>query len=156
MRFLPVMAMLASFAGAVPAEAAPGSQQFAQRCAMCHQSSGAGLPGQFPRLSGRVAAIAQTKPGRRYLALVLLNGMVGSIKADGQSISGLMPSMGAMSDQDIVAILNHVLSLGVPAKGKKPLPFTAGEIAAVRAEKGMNASAVAAERAKLAAVGLLP
>ena len=159
-RFLPVLGAVAGLAGAIPLVAAPsiqpGNRLFAQRCAMCHQSNGAGLPGQFPRLSGRVATLAQAKPGRRYLALVLLNGMVGPIKADGQSITGLMRSMGALPDQYLAAILNHVTSLGPPANGKKPAPFTAADIAAVRAEKGMSASAVAGERAKLAAAGLVP
>ena len=140
---------------AMPSMAAPAPQLFAERCAMCHQANGAGLPGQFPRLAGRVNGIAQTAPGRRYLALVLLNGMVGRIDVDGQAISGLMPSMAALKDQDLAAILTHVAQFGPPAKGKKPAAFTAAEIAAVRQSGSISSSAVSAERAKLVASGVL-
>jgi len=145
-------------AGAIvaPASAVPGPALFAQRCAMCHQADGNGLPSQFPRLAGRVATIAQTPGGRHYLALVLLNGMVGTIKADDQTIAGLMPSMAALKDQEIADLLNHAAGLRPPTKGKKPAPFTAAEIAAVRAGGTIGASAVAGERAKLAASGAIP
>lgn len=139
-----------------PALAAPGPDLFAGRCAMCHQASGAGLPGQFPRLAGRVDVIAQTPPGRRYLALVLLNGMVGHIDVDGQGISGLMPAVAALPDQDLADILNHVVRLGPPAKGKKPAAFTAAEIAGIRAGGAIGPSATGAERAKLVASGVIP
>jgi cytochrome c553 len=139
-----------------PASAMPAPMLFAQRCAMCHQTDGTGLPGQFPRLAGRVPTIAQTPAGRRYLALVLLNGMVGGIKVDGQSIAGLMPSMAALKDQELADLLNHAAGLKPPLKGKKPAPFTAAEIAAVRAGGSIGASAVGAERAKIAATGAIP
>ncbi|WP_254601792.1 c-type cytochrome [Sphingomonas bacterium] len=151
---VPLLGAMIALAG--PANALPPAQLFAQRCAMCHQATGAGLPGQFPRIAGRAASIAQSPAGRHYLALVLLNGMVGTISADGRSVSGLMPSMAALPDGDIAAILTHVLTLGTPAKGKKPAAFTAAEIAAVRKEGGLSATAVGSERAKLAAKGLLP
>ena len=136
---------------AVPAVAmaAPAPQLFAQRCAMCHQASGSGLPGQFPRLAGRAATISQTPAGRHYLAVVLLNGMVGRITSDDQPIAGLMPSMAALSDQQIADLLTHAIQLAPPAKGRKPAPFTAAEIAGVRKEGGIGSSAVAALRAKL-------
>ena len=145
-----------SAAVAMPAMAGTGPQLFAERCAMCHQASGAGLPGQFPRLAGRVDVIAQTLPGRRYLVLVLLNGMVGHIDVDAQVISGLMPSIAALPDQDLAEILNHVVRFGPPVKGKKPAAFTAAEIAAVRQGGAIGPSATAAERAKLVASGVVP
>ena len=138
------------------ASAMPAPMLFAQRCAMCHQTDGSGLPGQFPRLAARVATIAQTPAGRHYLASVLLNGMVGTIKVDGQSLAGLMPSMAALKDQEIADLLNHAAGLKPPIKGKKPAPFTAAEVAAVRAGGSVGASAVAAERSRIAATGVIP
>ncbi|HEX7853425.1 MAG TPA: cytochrome c [Sphingobium sp.] len=132
---------------------AGGQQNFAARCSMCHQTTGAGLPGQFPRLSGRVAQIAASPDGRAYLTKVLLNGMFGSITVDGQPINGLMPGMGAMNDQDIADILNYVVSL---KKVGKPASFTAAEIARVRASGKMSASEVATERTRLATKGTIP
>jgi len=156
MRSRLALATILFAASAVPASALPPPVLFAQRCAMCHQTDGNGLPGQFPRLAGRAATIAQTPAGRHYLALVLLNGMVGSIKVDGQAIAGLMPSMAALKDQEIADLLNHAAGLKPAVAGKKPAPFTAKEIAAVRAAGTVGASAVAGERAKLAAAGSIP
>ncbi|MDI1295338.1 MAG: cytochrome c [bacterium] len=144
--------------GAAMAMAAPvsatGSQTFGTRCSMCHQPSGAGLPGQFPRLNGRVAQIATTPDGRQYLAMVLLYGIYGPITVDGKPITGLMPGMGTLSDQDIADVLNHAVSL---KKAAKPAPaFTAAEIAKVRGGGKKTASQVAAERARLVGLKLIP
>ncbi|KQN04949.1 cytochrome C-552 [Sphingobium sp. Leaf26] len=132
---------------------AGGPQTFAGRCSMCHQPSGAGLPGQFPRLSGRVSEIATSPDGRRYLAMVLLYGIYGPIMVDDRKITGLMPGMGTLSDQDVADVLNHAVSLKKAAKAGAP--FTAAEIAKVRAGGKMTAAQVAAERGRLAAKGLI-
>jgi mono/diheme cytochrome c family protein len=143
-----IMATLTSPASAT------GLQTFSSRCSMCHQPSGAGLPGQFPRLSGRVSQIAASPDGRRYLAFVLLYGIYGPIKVDGKPITGLMPGMGTLSDQDVADVLNHAVALQKPAK---PVPaFTATEIAKIRATGKKTSSEVAAERGRLAAKGLIP
>lgn len=112
------------------ASAAPGSVYVA-RCAMCHQSNAQGLAGQFPRLAGRTGDIAATPAGRAYLARVVLHGMYGKIVVDGAALTGLMPGMAAMTDADIAAALNHVVTVKKPAR--PVAPFTAAEVAAVRA-----------------------
>ena len=50
--------LLAGMGASAVAVAADGSAVYKQSCLMCHQSTGAGLAGQFPRLAGRVAAMA--------------------------------------------------------------------------------------------------
>lgn len=149
------LSLLAVGAAGLPGAAqATGPQTFANRCSMCHQPSGAGLPGQFPRLNGRVAQIATSPEGRRYLAMVLLYGIYGPITVDDKKITGLMPGMGTMSDQDIADVLNHAVSL---KKAAKPAaPFTAAEVAKVRAGGKQTAAQVAAERGRLAGKGLIP
>jgi len=137
-----------------PSARASGPQTFGAQCSMCHQPSGAGLPGSFPRLAGRTPVMAGSPEGRRYLAMVLLYGLYGPISVDGKQISGLMPTMGSLSDQAIAEVLNHTLTLARPAH--KVAPFTAAEIAAVRAEPRKGGSDVAAERARLAGRGLIP
>ncbi len=144
-----------ALAALLPATAhAGGAQTFAAQCSMCHQPSGAGLPGSFPRIAGRVPQIASTPDGRRYLAMVLLYGMIGPISVDGKALNGLMPSMGSMGDQGVADVLNHVLTLGKPAK--KVAPFTAAEIAKVRSGGRKSASDVGLERSRLAARKLIP
>jgi mono/diheme cytochrome c family protein len=121
---------------------------------MCHQSNAAGLPGQYPRLAGRVEPIARTPDGRRYLALVVLNGLTGSIQVDGKPIVGFMPPFAMLKDQEVADTLNYLTTL--QASGKKPALFTAAEIAKVRAEKRVPGSAVGAERQKLVAAKAIP
>lgn len=146
---------LATLAATMPgAVSATGPQTFSTRCSMCHQPDGAGLPGSFPRLAGRVPVIARSPDGRRYLAMVLLYGLYGPITVDGKPISGLMPSMGSLDDQGIADVLNHVITL--QKAGAKVTPFTAAEIAAVRAGGRKTGSDVAAERARLATRKLIP
>lgn len=132
---------------------ATGTATYLSRCSMCHQPSGAGLPGQFPRLSGRVAQIAASPAGRALLGKIMLYGMYGSIKVDGKMISGLMPPMGSLADQDVADVLNYVVAF---KKGGKPVgPFTAAEVAKLRTVK-MSGAAVGAERNDLATKGLVP
>lgn len=139
--------------GAVPAVAGNISDPaYASHCQMCHQSGGEGLPGQFPRLAGRVGKIAATPGGRRYLVSVVLNGMAGAITVDDQRIVGLMPTMAVLKDGEVASILNALGSGG----GKKPAAFTAGEVAKIRGEGRLTTAQVAAERASLAAAGLIP
>jgi len=150
---------LATLAAAMPMPAlATGPQTYSARCSMCHQPDGAGLAGSFPRLAGRVPVIARSPEGRRYLAMVLLLGIYGPITVDGKPISGMMPTMASLDDQAIADVLNHVMTL--QKTGQKPAgkvaPFTATEIAAVRAGVRKSGSEVAAERARLAARKLIP
>jgi mono/diheme cytochrome c family protein len=153
-RFVKTGFTIFAVAAAAVSAHATGPQTFSTRCSMCHQPSGAGLPGQFPRLSGRVSQIAASPDGRRYLALVMLYGMYGAITVDGKPIMGLMPNMGTLKDQDVADVLNHAVAL---KKAPKPVTaFTAAEIATVRASGKKMASEVAAERSRLAAKGLIP
>jgi len=135
-----------------PAEAASnGAAIFDNNCALCHQEGGVGVPGQFPRLAGRVGTIAAKPQGRHYLPEVVLNGMSGRIKVDGEDILGLMPSFSGLSDSDIAAVLTFVSGLG----NTKAAPFTAKDIAAVRVH-ALSPGAVAAERARLVRAKIVP
>lgn len=145
------MAILATVSN--PVWAAPLSEpNYTARCQMCHQRNGEGVAGQFPRLSGRVDKIAATAQGRRYLILVVLHGIAGGITVEGRGITGFMPPMGVLKDEQIASILNALSATGA----KKPAPFTASEVAGVRAQGRMSATQIAAERTKLVAAGLLP
>jgi mono/diheme cytochrome c family protein len=137
---------------ATPAVAEP-KVAFVARCAMCHQAGGEGLAGQFPRLAGRAATIAQSPEGRAYMARVVLWGMAGPITVDGAPLTGVMPGMASMTDAEIAEILSHAVTLGKPAKPAKP--FKPAEIAAVRAAGRVSMADNAALRATLAASGVI-
>ncbi|HTR17257.1 MAG TPA: cytochrome c [Acetobacteraceae bacterium] len=136
---------------AARAETVDGQAVFDANCGLCHQTGAVGVPGQFPRLAGRVGVIAAHPEGRRYLAHVLLNGMSGMVSIDGATIVGYMPSFATRSDAEIAAVLRWLSGLG----GGKPTPFTAAEIAAERG-KPLVPSAVHAERAALVAAKVVP
>lgn len=126
---------------------------FVARCSMCHQAGGEGLAGQFPRLAGRTAVMAQNPDGRRYMAQVVLFGLSGPVEIDGARISSVMPGMASMSDAEIAEILSHVITLSKPAKPAKP--FKAAEIAAVRAAGRVSMADNAALRATLVGSGVI-
>lgn len=143
----PLLGLLAAPAAADPKAA------FVSRCAMCHQATGEGLAGQFPKLAGRAAGIAQVPEGRRYLARVVLGGMAGPIEVDGVKLNGVMPGMASMSDAEIAEVLSHVVTLGKPAKPAKP--FKATEIAAARADGKASMADNKALRAELVTAGII-
>ncbi|HWY63904.1 MAG TPA: cytochrome c, partial [Rhizomicrobium sp.] len=134
-------AILAATAGGA---AADGAAVFDNSCAFCHQSGGVGVAGQFPRLAGRVGAIAAKPEGKKFLPQILLNGMSGRITVDGEPILGIMPAFNTLSDEDIAAVLSYLTGLDHAA-----VPFTADEIKAIRAEPAP--ADMMAERARLTA-----
>jgi mono/diheme cytochrome c family protein len=136
---------------AARAETVDGQAVFDANCGLCHQKGGAGVPGLFPRLAGRVGVIASHPEGKRYLAHVLLNGMSGVVQVDGGPIVGYMPSFAARSDAEIAAVLHWLSGLG----GAAPVPFTPAEIAAERS-KPLAPRLVHDERNALVAAKVVP
>lgn len=133
------------------ATAAPGKHSaiFDANCSMCHQLRAAGVPGQFPRLAGRAGRIASTAAGRRYLEHVVLYGMMGTITVDGMRIvGGVMPSFSSLSNQDLAAALNYVISLERSGKLHwKGEVIRPAQLARVRAGKPFSPMQVHALRA---------
>lgn len=149
--------MLAALLGfgpfvASPGMAADGAALYRGKCAMCHGPAGAGRPGTFPPLAGRVGQIAGSPDGKAYLAAVLVNGLHGPITVEGQSYKGFMPSFRALSDEDIAAVLAFVATLGGSATAPEISPQ---DVAAVRAVS-MDAAAVQAKRTALQAARVIP
>jgi mono/diheme cytochrome c family protein len=121
-----------------------GAALFVQNCALCHQSDAAGLPGQFPRLRGRVGPISAKPPGRAYLIDVVTYGMAGQVTVDKQAIIGVMPPL-QLSDGAAAQILSYVAHLG--SAGSRD--FSAAEVAAERAKPPKTGSEVHALRRSL-------
>ncbi|MBV8684966.1 MAG: cytochrome c [Caulobacteraceae bacterium] len=111
------------------AQAAPPSAVFDQTCAICHQAGGVGAPGEFPRLAGRAASLARFPLGRRLMIAAVLNGSIGRVQADHQTIMGVMPAFNQLTDVQACEALNYIASLD----GGSAPPFTPAEVAAVRA-----------------------
>jgi mono/diheme cytochrome c family protein len=118
--------------GAASADA--GSRVYAANCAACHQAGGTGTAGAFPPLAGHFPDLLKPADGRVYVEKVLLFGMEGEINVNGNNYAGAMPAWGALSDDDIAAVLNYVSNAwdngkSLPSGFK---PFTSDEIKALR------------------------
>ncbi|MGB6487235.1 MAG: cytochrome c [Steroidobacteraceae bacterium] len=120
------------------------SAVFNTNCSMCHQLGAAGLPGEFPRLAGRAGKIAATAAGRNYLERVVLFGMIGEVTVDGTPIvGGVMPSFASLSDQDLAAALDYIVSLDDSGKLQwKGAAFKPADLAKARADKSLSPAQV--------------
>lgn len=117
---------------AAPVLAADGAALFKQHCAICHQDSAAGTPGLAPGLLG--PHWQKLGAERAYLLTVLLKGLSGSIKVDGQPFVGNMPAMaGTLDDETLAAVANHLRGLQGAAGDK---PYAAADLAEQRGRPG--------------------
>ena len=83
-----------------------GQARFAGTCSTCHQASGAGLPGVFPPLAKSDWLAANPKAA----VDVVLHGLSGPVKVNGQDYNSVMPPMNQLTDDEIANILTYVLS----------------------------------------------
>jgi len=104
-----------------------GKRVFDTYCMICHQSTGLGLPNQFPPLAGSEWVLA---PQPNRIIRLVLDGGQGPITVKGQSFpasSAMPPWKELLKDEDIANVLTYV-------RGNK--------------EWGNNASAVTPEQVK--------
>jgi len=105
-KVLAAVAVATAICGAVQAD---DGQDAYQRCVVCHQPDGAGIPGVFPALKDRLAPIMETVEGREYATMVLADGLIGTINIEGQAYMGSMPAQG-LNDAQIAAVLNYIVA----------------------------------------------
>lgn len=89
---------------AVAADTADGADVFGRQCSACHQAEGQGIPGTFPPL----AANADLFIDPLYPVYVVLNGLEGAIRVEGNSYAGVMPPFDHLSDAQVAAVVNYV------------------------------------------------
>lgn len=111
--------------------AADGAKLYATHCAACHQADGSGTLGLAPALKGPHWTTLAAR--RDYLPTVMLKGMAGMIKVNGQTVVGSMPAFAALDDASLAAIATHLAALqGDVARA----PYEAAEFAPLRAAAG--------------------
>ncbi|MGH7906203.1 MAG: c-type cytochrome [Candidatus Binataceae bacterium] len=134
-----------------PALAASGSSVFIAQCAVCHQPDAKGVEGIYPPLAGSIGNYVKLKQGREYVVRVPSFGLTGPIKVHGEEFSSTMPPLSQLSDEDIAAALNYVLThFNQSLLPKDFKPLTADEVKGYRAAS-MSEEQVHAERGKLMA-----
>jgi mono/diheme cytochrome c family protein len=127
-----------------------GAQVFNASCGICHQPNGLGVAGAFPPLAGHVAESFAQRNGREYLVRLVLFGLEGAIVVKGSTFAGAMPPWAQLSDSEIAAALDHVLT----AWGNDKLlpsdfvPILPSDVTAARAQR-MTAGEVFALRREI-------
>ena len=87
-----------------------GQILFKERCVLCHQEDAHGAAGVAPSLVGTLVPYPASAEGKRYLAQILISGMIGPIDTEGHKFNGMMLSFRAdLSDTEIAAVINYVL-----------------------------------------------
>ncbi len=117
---LPALALAAPDA----AQMQRGAQLYAEKCALCHQINGAGVPPIYPPLAGSDWMLADRARSIR----VLCEGLEGAITVKGQSYVNVMPAQ-VLDDAQAAAVLTFATN----SWGNAAAPFTADEVRGVRA-----------------------
>ncbi|GAB6853966.1 c-type cytochrome [Asaia astilbis] len=151
MRFPFALALLAALALTSCGKKSAGQKLYGPNCGICHHG-GSGLPGEVPPLVGRLDLIAKTPEGRDYLARVMLNGLDGPIKADGQRYNFSMPSFRRLNDEQLALILNWLISRGATT----PAPTLTPDVFAAARKEEMGSNRVHDLRERLTAKGQMP
>lgn len=87
-----------------PEKLAQGKQIYEQYCLACHQTDGRGVSGMYPP----VAASDWVQGDKTRLINVLLNGLQGEIKVNGETYNQVMPAHNFLKDEEIAAVLTYV------------------------------------------------
>ena len=100
-----------------------GAEIYQQKCQMCHQAGGVGVPGVFPPLAGSDWLVNE----RERVMKALCEGVQGKIRVNGMDYDGAMPAQ-ILDDTEAAAVLNYIGQTW----GNSAAAFTKEAIAAVR------------------------
>lgn len=147
-----IAVFIALFAAA-EVQAADAQASYLKHCSLCHQADAQGIPGTFPRIWGRVGQIAATPEGALFLAQALLWGMSGTIVVDDVPITGVMPGVPHVADEEIVAIVDYLITEGGTLENSSA--FSLEVLKSVRAAGRIPQAATNARRDELFKAGIL-
>jgi len=99
-------AALVPSGGTSVASAAPdGEAVYTKNCASCHNATGQGMTGTFPPLAKN--SLVTGDPSK--VIHILLNGLSGPIKVEGNSYNNAMPPWkGTLSNAEIAAVITYI------------------------------------------------
>lgn len=87
-----------------------GKRVFTQNCVVCHQTTGLGMPGQFPPLVASEWVVGGDWHGDNHLVKILLKGLQGPIQVKGASYNNAMPAWSQLTDEQIAGVLTYIRS----------------------------------------------
>ena len=152
-RFLIVSAVSLMAAAPVLAQDENDNASAYATCAACHLPDGVGVPGAFPPIRNRAAAIAALEGGRAYLIAVVSYGLMGTIVVDDVQYFGVMAgNAGLLDAEGIAAALNYLVFELNDDEAVGIEPFTTAEVEAAQAGFSLKSPAGGGQlREKLAA-----
>ena len=126
------MVLVMLFVTALPAQAdSRGEILYMQKCSVCHQPDGKGIPGFFPPLAGNPLVTSNdSKKIQEYLGRIIF-GYHGGLIVNRQVYSGTMPPIGyhgRMNDSELLDLINYQRK----AWGHNTNPITAMDLARAR------------------------
>ena len=128
---------------------AGGAEIFNAHCAICHQAGATGIPGMYPPLADSIGNYVAVPQGRAYLVHVVSFGLSGPISVHGQTYAGLMQSWPSLSDEEVAAVLNYILTtFNSNLLPKDFAPLTGAEVKRYRAD-GVSIGALLKQREAL-------
>lgn len=86
-------------------QAAAGKTLYNGTCSVCHGDSGAGMPGVFPPLAKSDWIAGHSADD---MIAVVLNGLSGPVKVNGEDYNSVMPPMSQLTDDEVANILTYV------------------------------------------------
>jgi mono/diheme cytochrome c family protein len=96
-------------AAAAPDPMVIGKKVFTQSCAVCHQTNGQGVAGQFPPLVGSEWVLSQDWHGDNHIVKIVLNGLQGPVTVMGAQYNNAMAPWGSvLKDDQIAAVLTYI------------------------------------------------
>ena len=102
-----------------------GKRSFSANCVACHQTTGLGVPNQYPPLVGSEFVLGPAN----HVIPILLHGLDGLVKVKGETYNGAMPAWkDALTDAQIAGILSYLRASWGNAAG----PVTPEEVKALR------------------------
>lgn len=115
-----------------------GKRVFTQYCAVCHQTTGQGVAGQFPPLVDSEWVLSREWHGDNHLVKVVLNGLQGPVTVKGAPYNNAMaPWGGVLKDEQISAVLTYIRN----EWGNQAPPIPVEFVAKVREENAARTEA---------------
>lgn len=110
-----------------------GATLYQQYCTACHLPTAKGTPEVIPPLADHMGFFVKSPEGRAYLVGVIASGLRGAITAGGLKYNDIMPSFNFLTDAEVAALLNHILTeFNKSILPQDFKPYTADEVKQMR------------------------
>jgi mono/diheme cytochrome c family protein len=102
-----------------------GKRSFSANCVACHQTTGLGVPNQYPPLVGSEIVLGPPK----HSIAIILHGLDGPVTVKGETYNSAMPAWkDALTDAQVAGIVSYIRS----SWGNQAGPVTLEQVKALR------------------------